>query len=164
MSLRIHGNVCAPRELGFEDLRSLPAQVDDVGTVIPGRRGGAVRLLDVLALASPEGAEVSPAEAWLTVEADDGEFSASVPLDALQEALLVYCLEGEPLPRGMGGPFRLLIPEAARCGRAELDDCANVKFVARLEVTESRGRDTRPSSRDEHEALHRRPGHEHSEH
>ena len=53
---------------------------------------------------------------------------------------LLYGLEGEPLPEGKGGPFRLITP-----GLGDL--CANVKGVGRIEVRIGSGKDTRPSER-----------------
>ena len=91
----------------------------------------------------------------ITVTASDGEFSASVPLVDVADALLVYELEEEPLPVDMGGPFRFLIPNVGSCASAAVDACANVKYVARLTVSKGPGRDTRPSTRTDHEALHR---------
>jgi hypothetical protein len=35
-----------------------------------------------------------------------------------------------------------------------LDECANVKYLSRIELTERRGRDTRPADEKAHEALH----------
>jgi len=53
--------------------------------------------------------------------------------------VLVYELAGEPLPESKGGPFRLVTP-----GLGDL--CANVKGVARIEVTVGTGTDTRPTN------------------
>jgi hypothetical protein len=45
--------------------------------------------------------------------------------------VLLHSLDGEPLPAGQGGPFRLLIPEEAS---SEPVSCANVKGVAKIVV------------------------------
>jgi DMSO/TMAO reductase YedYZ molybdopterin-dependent catalytic subunit len=154
--LEIEGAIEVNTEFGFEELRALPDQVEDVGALIPGRSGGAVLLSALL-----KAIGVKPEADYLTVTADDGEFSASVPLSALGEAVLCY-REGEAaLPRSKGGPIRLLIPGAASCDLPGVDACANVKFLARLEVRVGAGQDTRPNSRTEHEALHDLAGHEH---
>jgi hypothetical protein len=149
MSLRVEGAVANPRSIEADDLAGLPAQVEDVSRHVAGREGLAVRLGALLALAEP-----LPEADYLTVIADDGRFMASVPLDAVADALLVYRLGNGPLPREKGGPLRLLIPDAARCGTSEIDDCANVKYVAVLRVEIGRGTDTRPTTRRAHEALH----------
>jgi 2-dehydropantoate 2-reductase len=52
---------------------------------------------------------------------------------------LVYELDGATLPDAIGGPFRLVTP-----GLGDL--CANVKGVARIEVTIGTGTDTRPTN------------------
>ena len=46
-----------------------------------------------------------------------------------------------------GGPIRLIIRDPSACHTGELDDCANVKYLSRIELTERRGRDTRPDQR-----------------
>ena len=147
--LEVGGAVTRPLTLVAEELKRLPGQLDDVGTLVPGRRGGAVALAAVLAAAGPRADATH-----LTVESDDGCFAASVPLDALAEAVLVYRLGDGPLPAAEGGPVRLLIPDAARCGRADIDTCANVKHVTVLRVETARGRDTRPTTAAEHAAVH----------
>jgi len=70
--------------------------------------------------------------------------------------LLIYRLAGDPLPAKDGGPIRFLIPDFAACHTTEVDECANVKFVDRIELSRERGRDNRPQQAAEHEALHAR--------
>jgi DMSO/TMAO reductase YedYZ molybdopterin-dependent catalytic subunit len=104
-------------------------------------------------------ARVGPTEraSYLTLHATEDDFAASVPLDPIRsEGILVYSVEGQPMTLAQGGPFRFLIKDPAACHTDELDDCANVKFVDRIELTSGRGRDTRPTDDDEHEELHRR--------
>lgn len=157
-NLRVNGSVAASREFSFADLRSLPGQVEDISALIPGRSGGAVRLTSVL-----DAVGLQPQADYITVTADDGEFSASVPLLAVAGALLCF-REGEsPLPREKGGPVRLLIPGAASCDLPGVDACANVKFLAEIQLGSGPGQDTRPGTPREHQALHETPGHEHLE-
>ena len=55
-------------------------------------------------------------------------FPATVDLALVREqGLLIYGLEGQPLPVSYGGPLRLIIP-------GHDDRCANVKGVARVEI------------------------------
>ena len=54
----------------------------------------------------------------------------------------------------MTPPFRFLIPDFAACKTHEIDECANVKFVNRIELTRERGHDNRPHDEAEHAALH----------
>lgn len=134
--LIIDGEVIQPLTLGREALRKLPGevQVPDVSAVAPGMKGRGVRvqgLLNVPAL--NVGAD------HVTFHAQDGQFAASLSLeDARAYGVLIYEVEGAPLPPQKGGPFRLVAP-----GLGDL--CANVKGVTRLEVTRGAGKDTRPS-------------------
>jgi len=155
-ALRIDGLVSHPVELNYDALSAmdLAAQVADVSRVDPARKGDAVRLSAILKLAG-----VKPEGDYLTLHASLDDFHASVPLAEVRErGLLIYRLDGEPLPRKSGGPIRFLIPDYAACKTAEIDDCANVKFVDRIEITRGRGQDNRPHDEREHEELHRRQG------
>jgi len=149
MSITIEGLVGNGASLGFDDLASLPDQIADVGELVAGRKGSAVPLSSLLARA-----QVGEAAKWITVESEDDAFAASVPLEAVREAVIVYALDGRPLPRESGGPFRLLIPDAARCGSAEVDKCANVKSVGVLRLDADHGHDTRPVTKAAHIEMH----------
>jgi DMSO/TMAO reductase YedYZ molybdopterin-dependent catalytic subunit len=110
-----------------------------------------VTLEAILKRAAPRSAAT-----WLTLHATVDDFHASIPLAAVRgEGIVVYRLAGGPLPAKNGGPIRFLIKDPAACHTDELDDCANVKFVDRIELTAGKGRDTRPETDDEHEKLHR---------
>jgi DMSO/TMAO reductase YedYZ molybdopterin-dependent catalytic subunit len=109
-----------------------------------------VTLESVLRRAGP-----TAAANYLTLHASADNFHASVPLAAVRgEGIVVYRLDGSPLPVRNGGPIRFLIKDPAACHTDELDDCANVKFVDRIELTAGKGLDTRPETEDEHERLH----------
>ena len=159
MALKIEGKVDRPLDLDFEDLKRMPDQVEDVSALVPKRAGAAVPLKSLLARASTQdGAR------YLTVTSTDHGFAASVPLEAVADSALVLYRSGdEPLPASKGGPFRFLIPNAASCHTAEIDTCANVKFVGSLRLSEEPGEDTRPTTPRNHKALHEKPGHEHLE-
>ena len=136
-----------PRAWKFEDLRALPAreQIADVGVLVRGRKGSGVRLSALLDRSAPrEDAR------FLDVASQDPAFAVSVPLgEVAREGVVVYALDGRPLPAESGGPFRLLVPGHA-------DECVNVKRVARIELALARGRDTRPADDAEHAKLHAR--------
>lgn len=125
--LKIDGLVSREVELDFAALRDLSDQVDDIGPLVPGREGAAVRLSAVLAAAAPKAAA-----ARVQLESTDGAFSRSVSLAAVRDALVTYRLGEDPLPDRYGGPIRFFIPEAAACGEAEADACANVKMLGRI--------------------------------
>lgn len=151
-TLRIDGEVEQPLDLTADDLAAFEddAQVRDVSRFHPSRRGDGVTLEAVLKRAKP-----TVRATYLTLHATRDDFAASVPLEAVRsEGIVVYSLDGEPLPVEKGGPFRFLIRNPAACRTDELDDCANVKFVDRIELTAGRGRDTRPANDAEHAALH----------
>lgn len=149
-TLHVAGAVGTPRTFTFADLAALPAQLPDVGTLIPGRQGGAVRLRTLLDAVSPQ-----PQATHLTLHATDATFSASVPLDAvIDRAVIVYRLAENPLPTSQGGPLRFLVTDVEACGVAEVDACANVKFLGTIELTHGPGMDTRPTTVQEHKVLH----------
>lgn len=135
-TLRIEGAVVQPVTLDREALAKLPAeyQISDLGTIMPNMKGKAIRvkgILEVPALAI--GAD------HITFHSQDGQFAASLTVkQAAEHGVLVYELDGQPMPASKGGPFRLVAP-----GLGDL--CANVKGVARIELTRGPGKDTRPS-------------------
>jgi 2-dehydropantoate 2-reductase len=136
--VRIDGAVVQPVSLDRTAIRQLPGehQVADISTVMPSMRGRAITLkglLDVPAL----GIQAD----HVTFHSSDGKYAATLTLQQAKDfGMLLYELDGEPLPDGMGGPFRLIAP-----GLGDL--CANVKGVGRIEVRVGSGKDTRPSER-----------------
>jgi DMSO/TMAO reductase YedYZ molybdopterin-dependent catalytic subunit len=132
MFLRVEGGVVQSLRLGFDDLRALPedARVIDVSRFHPSRRGDGVALDAILRVARP-----FPGATRAILHADRDDFHLGLPLAALRErAIVVYCLDGEALPARLGGPFRMLILDAAGCLADELDECANVKYLSRIEI------------------------------
>jgi DMSO/TMAO reductase YedYZ molybdopterin-dependent catalytic subunit len=152
--LTIDGDVQRKLSLSFDDLAAIDArhQIADVSRLDPKRRGDAVRLEGLLELAG-----VEPAVQYITLHSASDDFHASIPLSAVRErAVLIYRLDRAPLPASAGGPVRFFIPDFAACRTQEIDECANVKFVDRIELSASRGLDNRPSEEEEHAELHRR--------
>lgn len=149
--LRVTGLVPQPKDFDFETLAKLPGQVPDISGLIPGRQGGAVRLASVL-----EAASASVEARHITLEAEGGSFSASVPLQpVLDQGLVVYRKGSDSLPVKDGGPVRFYIIDVEACGIADIDRCANVKYLGRIHLSEGPGADSRPSTETAHEALHR---------
>jgi DMSO/TMAO reductase YedYZ molybdopterin-dependent catalytic subunit len=154
--LRIDGAVAQALALTFDDLRRLPEtdQVPDISRFHPARKGDGVALEALLRLARPTGDAN-----YLTLHAVRDDFHVSVPLGAVRrEAIVVYQLGRQPLGPEHGGPIRFIIRDPAACHTDELDDCANVKYVNRIELTVGRGRDTRPDDDAAHAALHAQQG------
>src|SRR5262245_31085068 len=139
-ALQICGHVRQPRSFDFEALTRLPGQIENIATVVPGRAGGGVHLASLLDAVQPY-----PEATHITVESEDGSFSASVPLVAVVDsAVVLYRLGSQALPTQQGGLFRFLITDAQTCATGGADLCANVKFVGRIALSDGPGRDTRP--------------------
>ena len=136
-SLIVDGLVHHAKTYTFEDLTGLELQIPDISIVAPGREGAAVPLAALCAQAIP-----CPMARYITLEADD--FSVSVEwVTILDHALLVYRIGNSPLPSSQGGPIRFLIPNPAACGPADVDACANVKYVHRMTFSLDPGVDSR---------------------
>jgi len=153
-TLTIAGEVQWPLSLSFADLAALgeELQVRDVSRIDPKRKGDAVKLAGLLARARPKASA-----RYLTLHSSTDDFHASIPLDAVRDsAILIYGLDGAPLPSSAGGPVRFFIPDFAACHTSEIDECANVKFVDRIELTPDRGQDNRPHDEKQHAQLHER--------
>ena len=149
VSLSVSGSVSSAASYDFEGLAALPGQVADVSQLAEGREGGAVTLASVLANAGP-----TNDARFITIEAE-GNYSASVPLDAVRDqAILIYRLGDEALPGDKGGPVRFFIPDVAACQTDEVDQCANVKYVQRIVLSAEQGPDTRPQNVKQHVDLH----------
>jgi DMSO/TMAO reductase YedYZ molybdopterin-dependent catalytic subunit len=134
-SLRIEGEVETPQDLSPDQLKRLPEreiaavlecagdEVRAVSLVSDGVwRGWGLR--DVISPARPR-----PAGTWLHLFGNDG-FSRSVPMDrAMRQGLLVTQLNGRPLLRNHGAPWRALFP-----GWYGMD---SVKWLAKVVVARS---------------------------
>jgi len=150
--LTVEGAVERPLRLTFGDLEALPeqAQIHDVSRFHPTRKGDGVALDVIL-----DQARVQPAANYVTLHAEHDDCHVSVPLELLRgQGIVVYRLGPERLTAEHGGPIRLLIRDPSLCHTGELDDCANVKYLSRIELCERRGRDTRPTTESAHAALH----------
>lgn len=150
--LKISGQIARPCELDFSALAALPAeyQLIDVSRLVPARKGDAITLRGLLSVVQPA-ANVR----YLTLHASADNFHASIPLEkVVEKAFLIYRLDGQPLTAKAGGPFRFFIPDHLACHAAEIDECANVKFVEHIELTAERGFDNRPHDDAEHAKLH----------
>ncbi|MBA5874889.1 MAG: 2-dehydropantoate 2-reductase [Nitrospira sp. CR1.2] len=136
--VRIDGAVVQPVSLTRTALQQLSQEqrVDDISVLMPSMRGRAIRvkgLLEIPALAVDAD--------HVTFHSLDGKYAATLTLQQAQDfGLLLYELDGQPLPDGKGGPYRLVTP-----GLGDL--CANVKGVGRIEVRAGSGKDTRPAVR-----------------
>ena len=120
-------------ELSFDDCAALPAehQIEDIGSLLPGREGQALRFRALAERVRPEGGV-----RYVHVASSDGGFTASLDYDQLVEhGLVLYGLEGDPLPETYGGPFRLFVAEAEDCS-------VNVKFLGSVVFAAEEGSHT----------------------
>lgn len=137
-TLAIDGAVVQPVSLDRTAMTQLPSehQIDDVSAKMPSIRGRAITIKGLLDLPA-----LKIDADHVTFHSGDGRYAATLTLAQAREfGLLLYELDGGPLPDGKGGPFRLVTP-----GLGDL--CANVKAVSRIEVRVGAGKDTRPSER-----------------
>ena len=138
VTFELAGTGVKPLSVDGSTLAHLPTEfhVEDIGTLMPSMRGKGVKVAGLLELAPFE----SNAD-HVTFFSHDGQYSASLTLDqAKNYGIVVYQVDGEPLPSDKGGPFRLVTP-----GLGDL--CANVKNIGVIEVTAGLGKDTRPDER-----------------
>ncbi|GJL54201.1 MAG: hypothetical protein NPIRA02_13330 [Nitrospirales bacterium] len=131
----IEGLVLQRLSFDRKSLRQLSdeAQVPDISVVMPKMNGRGVRMSGLLDVATLQ------AEAdHVTFHSQDGQFAATLTIAQAREfGILIYEVDGNQLSPEKGGSFRLVTP-----GLGDL--CANVKHVARIEITKGVGRDTRP--------------------
>jgi DMSO/TMAO reductase YedYZ molybdopterin-dependent catalytic subunit len=154
--LKVDGAVERPLELTYAGLNAFPEaeHVMDVSRYHATRKGDGVDLEAIFRLVG-----IRDDAKFVTLHASRDDFHVSVPLEPLRgQGIVVYRVGVEPLKPEQGGPIRLIIKDPASCHTGELDDCANVKYLDRIELTIGRGRDTRPSDEDEHAALHEAQG------
>ena len=136
--VRIEGAVVQPVSFTRVALAQLPDehQVEDVSRLIPSMRGRAIRMKGLLGVPA-----LAVDADHVTFHSSDGQYAATLTLQQTHDfGMLVYELDGQPLPVAKGGPYRLITP-----GLGDL--CANVKNVGRIEIRAGSGKDTRPSVR-----------------
>lgn len=154
--LIVDGDVEHPAVFSREHLSAMPEadRVRDVSRFPSGKKGDGVTLEALLNRVG-----LLPSSRYLTLHATKDDFHVCVPIDAVRaEAVVVDSLDGRPLPVEKGGPFRFLLKDPASCRLADLDDCANVKFLDRIEISAEPRPDTRPIDDDAHAALHAAEG------
>lgn len=122
-------------EATFAELRQ-EFHVLDVSTLMPGMQGQGIKLSGLLELVTAH-----PVADHVTFTSQDGQYSASLTIHQARDfGILVYQVDGLPLPQNKGGPFRLITP-----GLGDL--CANVRNIGQIKVSTGPGTDTRPEER-----------------
>ncbi|HEX8951921.1 MAG TPA: molybdopterin-dependent oxidoreductase [Polyangia bacterium] len=123
--LRIDGLVATPRDFDFEALRALAQQLVEPSALLAGREVAAVRLEVLLALAG-----VGAGAQSIVAGSDDGAYVTTMPIEAAGQCVIFYRVGDAPLPRGLGGPYRLMTS-----GRVGAGD---VKALGSIYVSERR--------------------------
>jgi DMSO/TMAO reductase YedYZ molybdopterin-dependent catalytic subunit len=124
--LHIGGEVATPCDFDFAALRALAPQLVEPSALLAGREIAAVRLAVLLELAGAHGSAQS-----LVAESDDGAYVTTLPMEAArQQCVILYRVGEAPLPRGLGGPFRLVTSGRLRAG--------DVKALGSIYVSERR--------------------------
>jgi DMSO/TMAO reductase YedYZ molybdopterin-dependent catalytic subunit len=109
--LVIDGEVAAPQALDFETIRALADQLVEPSALLAGRDIAAVRLETLLAVAG-----LTDRARSIVFESSEGSFLVAMSLEAARTCVIVYRVGDAPLPRGLGGPFRLVTQGRVRCG------------------------------------------------
>ena len=126
--------------LSFEDCRAFrdDEQIPDVGAYAHGIRGKGVRLAAILDLA-----RVHPSALFLNIRNRSGTFAAVLfRAEVAELGIVVYELDGAPIPSELGGPFRFVLPGFH-------DEARDVADVACLELSRRPGLDTRAAPWDQ---------------
>jgi len=132
--LRIDGLVHRPVELSYRDLRALPKaeQVSTfhcvTGWTVENVTWTGVRIRDVLAAAGPHAS--AHALRFISMEKPYVDY-LTLAQASLDDVMLAYEMEGQPLPQEHGAPLRLIIPE--------MYGYKNVKWVERIELVPQAG-------------------------
>ncbi|WP_459556885.1 molybdopterin-binding protein [Lacunimicrobium album] len=124
------------RVFGYDDLASLAgsARVDDVSTLDERRHGTGVRFESLV-----EKDRMEDASKVTLVSSEDG-FQVTIPVAiALEQGVVLYALNGNPLTVEKGGPLRFFMPKTVSCQTKELpagvlDNCANLKHLVRVRI------------------------------
>jgi hypothetical protein len=123
MSLLILGEVARPLELDWRALIRLAATLPNRQVrLAAGRDVPALRVDALLARAG-----MTENARSLIAESEDGRKVLNVPLSFLESCLILYRVANAPLPRGLGGPFRLIAPrigEVKALASLYVSDCA----------------------------------------
>ncbi|MFT7644109.1 MAG: 2-dehydropantoate 2-reductase [Pirellulaceae bacterium] len=129
--LKITGQVAHPLELTFESFRQIaPDQQVDMSEIDERRRGRAVKLGALLDQSQPS----AEAKQLKLIGSADG-YESVISLALVRErGLVIYEIDGAPLPKSAGGPTRFFIRDHSACNVTELDACANVKFLDCIEL------------------------------
>jgi hypothetical protein len=123
MGLLIIGEVTRPFDLDWRGLIRLAAMLPSQKVRLAAGRDVPALRVDALL----ERAGMTTNARSLIAESEDGRSILNVPLSSLQSCLILYRVANGPLPRGLGGPFRLIAPrigEVRALASLYVSDCA----------------------------------------
>jgi DMSO/TMAO reductase YedYZ molybdopterin-dependent catalytic subunit len=123
ITLTIDGELDNPRGFTFEELRRAPDQLADSAALFIRRD---VKAMPLEALVAPLG--VHPHARFAVVRSGQGQV-ANIPIEELQQCILVYAIGNLPLSTELGGPVRLFAPR--------LGEWANLKAVMSISIAEA---------------------------
>lgn len=152
--LKVTGDISAPMSLTHDSMTRMneAARVADVRTLGSARKGGGVRLAEIVRAAG-----VPDNVRYVSFISRSDNFRVCVPLARVRDSgVVIHHIDGREMTRGDGGPFRFIIPDPAACGTEVIDECVNVKYLDEISLTIEPGEDTRPSDEEEHARLHER--------
>jgi len=116
--IALDGELSVPRTFSFAELRALDAPIIERSVLLGGRAISGIRIGTILGSLG-----IKPWTRFAVVCGEDG-YAANVPLELVDDCVLVYAVGDAPLPVELGGAFRFLARGAARC--------SNVKHVAAI--------------------------------
>src|SRR5882724_6753764 len=104
-TLTINGMVDSDLRLTYEDLSTRTDLQPTVTVELSGRQASGIPFVNLLKMAG-----VASTATHVTLHAEHDSFSASVPLSAVQDAAVIFEIQGSPIDVSKGGPFRFFIP------------------------------------------------------
>lgn len=111
--LVIDGEISIPRSFNFDDLKRMPEQLSERATLFGRRDFIGVRLSALVAPLHPK--------SWarfVVARGVDG-YVANIPVEDLEDCVLVYAVGELPLWEDLGGPVRLFAGGGGRCGNVK---------------------------------------------
>ena len=130
------------REFGYDELAAMTgsARVEDVSTLDERRQGTGVRFESLV-----EKERLKDACEVTLVSSEDG-FHVTMPATiALEQGVVLFALNGNPLTVEKGGPLRFFMPKTVSCQTKDLpagvlDNCANLKHLVRVRIGKGAGK------------------------